>query len=147
MFILLLGLEFLHRQTEMGRRMEAIGGNPEASRLSGINVGWNRMLAFVTSGIFASITGIMVTSSLMSSDANIGLGFTFPAIVACFIGAATVRIGHFHILGTLIGVLITVVATNGLIILLVPGYLLDIVRGIVLLLAILLASLATRELK
>ncbi len=145
MFILLSGLEFLHRQTETGRRMEAIGGNPQASRLSGINVRWNRLLAFITSGVFAAVTGIMVTSSLMSSDSNIGIGFTFPAIVACFIGAATIRIGHFHILGTLIGVLIAVVATNGLIILLVPGYLMDMVRGMILLLAILLASLTAGE--
>jgi ribose transport system permease protein len=145
MFILLSGLEFLHRQTETGRRMEAIGGNPQASRLSGIDVRWNRLLAFITSGVFAAVTGIMVTSSLMSSDSNIGIGFTFPAIVACFIGAATIRIGHFHILGTLIGVLIAVVATNGLIILLVPGYLMDMVRGMILLLAILLASLTARE--
>jgi ribose transport system permease protein len=145
MFLLLLFLEFLHRQTEMGRRMEAIGGNPQASKLSGIDVRWNRLLAFATSGFFASITGVLVTSSLMSSDANIGIGFTFPAIVACFIGAATVRIGHFHILGTLIGVLIAVVATNSLIVLLVPGYLMDMVRAMILLLAILLASLTARE--
>lgn len=147
MFILLIGLEFLHKQTEVGRKLEAIGGNPVASRLSGIDVKWNRMLAFVLSGLFAAITGIMVTSSLMFSDSNIGLGFTFPAIVACFIGAATIKIGHFHILGTFVGVLIMVVATSGMIILLVPSYLLDIVRGLILMLSILLASIATRGTK
>jgi ribose transport system permease protein len=142
MFIVLAGIGFLHSKTEPGRRMEAIGGNPVASRLSGIDVKRNRLAAFLLSGFCAAITGIIVTSSLMSSDANIGIGFTFPAIVACFIGAATMRIGRFHILGTLVGVLITVVATNGLVILLVPSYLMDMVRGFILLLAVLLAGLA-----
>jgi ribose transport system permease protein len=135
---------FIHKQTEVGRKMEAIGGNPVASRLSGIDVNRNRLFAFVLSGFFAAMTGILVTSSLMSSDANIGIGFTFPAIVACFIGAATIRLGHFHVFGTLVGVLLMVVATNGLIILLVPSYLMDIVRGGVLLTAISLASVSRK---
>jgi len=147
MFILLIILHFFHQHTEAGRKLEAIGGNPVASRLSGINIRWNRMIAFALSGLFAAITGTMVTSSLMFSDSNMGLGFTFPAIVACFIGAATIKIGHYHILGTFIGVLIMVVATNGMIILLVPGYLLDIVRGSILILSISLASIMARDVK
>lgn len=143
----LVGIGFLHKKMEIGRKLEAIGGNPVASRLSGINVNWNRLMAFVFSALLATVTGIMVTSSLMFSDSNIGLGFTFPAIVACFIGAATIHIGQFHILGTFIGVLIMVVATNGMVILLIPGFLLDIVRGIILMLSIFFASIASRGTK
>jgi ribose transport system permease protein len=134
-------IAFVHAKTEAGRKMEAIGGSPVAAGLSGINVRRNRLLAFLLSGFCAAATGILVTSSLMASDTNIGIGYTFPAITACFIGATTIRLGRFHVLGTLVGVFITVVATNGMIILLLPSYLIDIVRGIILLLSVLLAGL------
>ena len=66
------------------------------------------------------------------------------AFGAAFIGAATVRIGQFHIWGTLVGVLIVVVAVNGLVILMVPGYFTDMIKGIILLFAIMLSGVSGR---
>jgi ribose transport system permease protein len=140
MFILMLVVWFVHAYTPTGRRMEAIGGNPVAARLSGINVEWNRLLGYVLSGVCSAIAGIVLTSAVMSANPTQGTHYLLDAFGACFIGAATVRIGQFHIWGTFIGVLIVVVGINGLIILMVPGYLTDMIKGLILLLAIFLSG-------
>jgi ribose transport system permease protein len=122
--------------------MEAIGGNAIASRLSGIRVEWHRLLGYLFSGVCAAVAGIILTSSSMSGNPTQGALYLLDAFGAAFIGAATVRIGQFHIWGTLIGVLIVVVAVNGLVILMVPGYFTDMIKGMILLLAILLSGVA-----
>ena len=147
MIVLLFLLWLFHTYTPTGRRMEAIGGNPEASRMSGINVRFNRLLGFVLSGFCSSIAGIVLTSAVLSANATQGSTYLMDAFGACFIGAATVRIGQFHIWGTLVGVMIVVVAINGLIIMMVPGYYTSMIQGVILLLAILLSSTGTRLLR
>jgi len=133
---------FIHAYTPVGRRMEAIGGNAVSSRLSGIRVERHRLLGYLMSGVCAAIAGIVLTSASMSGTATQGSMYMLDAFGAAFIGAATVRIGQFHIGGTLVGVLIVVVAVNGLVILMVPGYFTDMIKGIILLVAILLTGLS-----
>ncbi len=146
--ILLLGIIwFIHAYTPTGRRMEAIGGNADASRLSGINVARNRLLGYLFSGVCSAIAGIVLASVVMSANPTQGTYYLLDAFGACFIGAATVRIGQFHIWGTFVGVLIVVVAINGLIMLQVPGYLTEMIKGIILLLAILLSGTVGKFLK
>lgn len=150
-FLVMIGLLFLlwlfHAYTPTGRRMEAIGGNPDAARMSGINVRFNRLLGFVLSGLCSSIAGVVLTSAVLSASAMQGSAYLLDAFGACFIGAATVRLGQFHILGTLVGVMIVVVAINGLIIMMVPGYYTTMIQGLILLLAILLSSTGVRLLR
>jgi len=140
MICLLFVLWFFHNYTPTGRRMDAIGGNPVAARLSGINVEWNRLLGYLMSGVCAAAAGIVLASSTMYANTTQGAAYLLDAFGAAFIGAATVRIGQFHIWGTFVGVLIVVVAINGLVILMVPGYLTDMIKGIILLIAILLSG-------
>ena len=140
MILLLIVLWFFHAYTPTGRRMEAIGGNAEASKLSGINVDRNRFLGFLLSAVCAAIAGIVLSSAVMSANATMGMPYMLDAFGACFIGASTVRIGQFHIWGTFVGVLIVVVAINGLIIMMVPGYLTEMIRGMILLLAIFMSG-------
>ena len=147
MIVLLAALWFFHAFTPTGRRMEAIGGNAAAARLSGINVERHRFLGYVLSGFCSAIAGIVLTSALMSANPMQGTHYLLDAFGACFIGAATVRIGQFHIWGTFIGVLIVVVAINGLIILMVPGYLTDMIKGLILLLAIILSGVVGKFLR
>ena len=127
---------FLHVKTAIGRKMEAIGGNAEAAKYAGISVEWYRMLGFILSGTCSAIAGIVLTSSLMSAGTTQGTPYLLDTFGACFIGATTMKIGQFHIWGTFIGVIIVVVAINGMIILQVPGYYTDIIKGMILLLAI-----------
>jgi ribose transport system permease protein len=140
MILLLIVIWFFHAYTPTGRRMEAIGGNAEASKLSGINVDRNRFLGFLLSPVCAAIAGVVLSSAVMSANATMGMPYMLDAFGACFIGASTVRIGQFHIWGTFVGVLIVVVAINGLIIMMVPGYLTEMIRGIILLLAIFMSG-------
>ncbi|MGA3117416.1 MAG: ABC transporter permease [Syntrophobacteraceae bacterium] len=146
-FGLLLIIWFIHAYTKTGRRMEAIGGNSDAARLCGISVERNRLLAFMISGFCSAIAGIVLASSLMSANPVQGTLYLLDAFGACFIGAATIRIGQFHIWGTFVGVIIVVVAINGLIILMVPGYLMDMIKGIILLSAVTLSGLVGRIIK
>lgn len=147
MFILLIVIWFIHAYTPTGRRMEAIGGNAISARLSGINVERNRLLGYIFSGICSSVAGIVLTSAVMSSNPTQGTHYLLDAFGACFIGAATIRIGQFHIWGTFIGVLIVVVAINGLVIMMVPGYLTDMIKGFILLLAIMLSGTVAKFLR
>jgi ribose transport system permease protein len=140
MACLLLVLWFFHNYTPTGRRMEAIGGNPVAAQLSGIKVEANRVIGYLLSGFCAAAAGIFLASSTMSATSTQGGAYLLDAFGAAFIGASTIRVGQFHIPGTFIGVLIVVLAVNGLVILMVPGYLTDMIKGIILLLAILLSG-------
>jgi ribose transport system permease protein len=142
MICLLMVLWFIHTYTPSGRRMEAIGGNPVSSRLSGIRVERHRLLGYVFSDVCAAIAGIVLASSAMSGNATQGVPYVLDAFGAAFIGAATIKIGQFHIWGTLIGVLIVVVAVNGLVILMVPGYFTDMIKGVILLFAIMLSGVS-----
>jgi ribose transport system permease protein len=144
MICLLTIIWFIHTYTPTGRRMEAIGGNPVSSRLSGIRVERHRLLGYVLASVCAAIAGIVLTSSTMSGNPTQGVPYMLDAFGAAFIGAATVRIGQFHIWGTLVGVLIVVVAVNGLVILMVPGYYTDMIKGIILLFAIMLSGVSGR---
>jgi len=144
---LLFALWIFHVYTPTGRRMEAIGGNPDAARMSGINVEYHRLIGFVLSGFCASLAGVLLTSQLMTANATQGTDYLLDAFGASFIGAATIHIGRFHIWGTFIGVLIVVIAINGLIIMMMPSYLTQFIQGLILLVAILLAGLTGRFLK
>ena len=83
----------------------------------------------------------------MSATSTQGGAYLLDAFGAAFIGASTVRVGQFHIPGTFIGVLIVVLAVNGLVILMVPGYLTDMIKGIILLLAIMLSGVVGKFLQ
>jgi ribose transport system permease protein len=150
-FIVMLGFAvliwILHVYTETGRGMEAIAGNAGAARLYGIRVGLSRMFCFVLSGVCSATAGIIMTSSVMSARAADNIQYILGALAACFVGASTVRVGQFHVWGTILGVFMTVVATNGLIILMVPSYVTKVSSGAILLIAILLSGLARQTLR
>lgn len=145
--VILVAISFFLRQTEAGRRMDAVGGNPEASRLAGINVKRYRLAAFVMCAGIASIAGIVLasgrTGSAVTLVGNQG-SYLLQAYTACFLGAVTLREGEFHVLGTAIGVLLMTVTFSGLIILGVPGYAQTIANGVILIAALTFAGLARR---
>jgi ribose transport system permease protein len=141
----LLVVSFFLRQTEAGRRMDAVGGNPEASRLAGINVRRYRLAAFAMCATISSLAGIVLasgrTGSAVTLVGNQG-SYLLQAYTACFLGAVTLREGEFHVLGTAIGVLLMTVTFSGLIILGVPGYAQTIANGMILIAALTFAGLA-----
>ena len=130
--------------TELGQRIQAVGGNPEAARLSGIKVDRIKMIAFGISGFCAALTGILLASVIGSGSTAAGDSYLLDAFGGVFLGAATLRDGEFHILGTFVGVLIIGVAFNGLAIFGAPTFYQYISKGIILVLAVALSTIARR---
>jgi ribose transport system permease protein len=132
--------------TQPGRNMYAIGGNKEAARLSGIPV---KRYALVAMGICAACAALggMVAAANLGAGRPQGVGETYllNAFVAVFIGASTLRPGRFHVVGTAIGVLLIGVINNGLSTLGVQTYWQYIVQGVLLILALISASMVTLQ--
>jgi ribose transport system permease protein len=130
--------------TQPGRNMYAIGGNKEAARLSGIPV---KRYALVAMGICAACAALggLVAAANLGAGRPQGVGETYllNAFVAVFIGASTLRPGKFHVLGTAVGVLMIGVINNGLSVLGVPSFWQYIVQGVLLILALISASMLT----
>ena len=132
-------------QTTYGRRLYAIGGNSEASYLSGVNIKISKLIAFCLSGIGAGVGGIILTSRLYSAHPQAGNPFMLNAAAAVFLGKTVFREGEAHILGTILGVIIMGVLGNGLNIIGVNTYIQSILTGTIIVLAVLISSLAKRD--
>jgi ribose transport system permease protein len=135
----------LLEQMAFGRRLYAIGGNPEATFLSGINARLLRFAGFGISGITAAFGGIVLTSRLASAHPQAGNPFMLNAAAAVFLGMTVFREGEAHIGGTFLGVLIMGVLGNGLNILGVNSYVQSILTGIIIVLAVLMSSVTKRK--
>ncbi|SHJ80874.1 ribose ABC transporter permease [Tepidibacter formicigenes] len=125
-------------QTRIGRYVYALGGNEEASRLSGLNTTRIKVYVYTISGILASVAGIIVTSRLFSAQPNAGSGYELDAIAAVVLGGTSLAGGQGSILGTIVGALIIGILNNALNLLSVPSYYQMIAKGVVILIAVLL---------
>lgn len=130
--------------TKHGRRMYAIGGNPEAARLSGIRTVRYRVTAYVLSSLLAGLGGILLASRIGSSQVNAGGGYLMDAVAAAYIGFSLAGSGKPNALGTLVGAIILGVLQNGLVMLSVPYYAMDIIKGLVLALALAITYIQKR---
>ncbi|CAI1868594.1 TPA: ABC transporter permease [Serratia liquefaciens] len=130
--------------TKHGRRMYAIGGNPEAARLSGIRTVRYRVAAYVISALLASLGGILLASRIGSSQVNAGGGYLMDAVAAAYIGFSLAGSGKPNAFGTLVGAVILGVLQNGLVMISVPYYAMDIIKGLVLALALAITYIQKR---
>ncbi|MBM3676707.1 MAG: ABC transporter permease [Actinobacteria bacterium] len=131
--------------TESGRFMYAIGGNPEAARLSGIQTRKLRVVGFVIVGITAAIVGILISSFSAAYNPQRGAAYLLPAYAGAFLGSACFRPGTFNVPGTVAGVLFLGTIQTGLTYLNLQTYLIGIVQGAILIGAVLLSTLAARR--
>jgi ribose transport system permease protein len=128
--------------TQPGRNMYAIGGNREAARLSGINFQKFALIAMAISAACAALGGLVAAANLASGrPQGVGETYLLNAFVAVFIGASTLRPGKFHVFGTAVGVLLIGVINNGLSVMGVATYWQYIVQGLILILALISASM------
>lgn len=125
-------------QTRYGRYLYALGGNEESARLSGINTDKVKTIVYVISGAAAALSGIIVTSRIGSASPNAGTGFELDAIAAVVLGGTSLAGGEGTVTGTIIGALIIGVLNNGLNLINVSPFYQSIVKGIVILLAVLM---------
>jgi ribose transport system permease protein len=127
---------FLNR-TSSGRAIVGIGGNEEAVRLAGINVTGNIFLAYMISGFFSALAGVILASRLGISQPSVGAGFELDAIAACVIGGAILGGGGGSTFGTLAGVVALGVIDNLLNLFNVQSYYQQILKGLIILIAVL----------
>ncbi|MGI4983782.1 MAG: ABC transporter permease [Janthinobacterium lividum] len=119
-----------------GRYVYAIGGNEEATRLSGVRVRRVKLIVYGLSGLTSSIAAVVLTARLMSGQPNAGVGFELDAIAAVVMGGTSISGGRGSILGTLIGALLLGVLNNGLNMVGVNPYVQNVIKGGIILLAI-----------
>ena len=136
MLIIVIIVHIFLTYTKYGRYLYSVGGNLEAARLSGIPVNKYRTFAYFLSTFFAALGGILLASRVGSAQINAGAGYLMPSVAAAYIGFSVAGIGKPNAIGTLVGALLVGVLENGLVMLSVPYYSLDIVKGAVLIIAL-----------
>ncbi len=143
---LILGIyQYVTTKTAMGRHLYAVGGNEKATALSGVktrNVYW---FAYANIGLLAGLAGILTTARGKGIDPTYGEGYEMDAIAACFIGGASAYGGTGKVSGMIIGALLMGVINKGMIIIGVDANFQKVVKGIVLLLAVMFDVLSKRQ--
>jgi simple sugar transport system permease protein len=122
--------------TRWGRQMYVTGGNQEAARLSGISVNRVKTFAYVLSGIFAAIGGILFAARVGSGQIDAGAPLLMEAVAAVFVGYSVLGAGKPNVIGTFFGAVLIGVLLNGLTMLNLPYYAFDIIKGAVLVFAL-----------
>jgi ribose/xylose/arabinose/galactoside ABC-type transport system permease subunit len=145
-FFVVVALAFiLLHWTKTGRYVYAVGGNVNAATASGVNVSKTLILTYVISGICCGIAGIIMTSRINASQPNIGIGYETDAIAACVIGGASFAGGLGTIPGTVIGIIIIGLIYNGMNLLGISSYWQTIMKGLLIVAAVLLDLLMHRK--
>lgn len=144
MLVVVAVLWVVLNRTATGQRIQAVGANPKAARLAGIRVDRTKITAFIIAGACAALTGVLLASILGSGTVSAADGYLMDSFAAVFLGSATLRDGEFHILGTLIGVLVVSVGFNGLALLGTPTFWQYVFKGGILVLAVALSTIARR---
>ncbi len=138
MFLVFVLLYILLHKTAFGRKTYAIGGNEKAAFIAGVKIDRIKVLIYALSGLMASISGMIITSRLNSAQPNAGQAYEMDAIAAVVLGGTSLSGGRGRIFGTLIGALIIGTLNNGLNLLGVSSFYQQIVKGIVIVIAVLL---------
>ncbi|WP_086919916.1 multiple monosaccharide ABC transporter permease [Variovorax sp. JS1663] len=137
MAVLIVAYDFVTTRTTVGRRIYALGGNEKAARLSGIPTQRLAFLAFVNMGVLAALAGLVFAARLNTATPKAGLGFELDVIAACFIGGASASGGVGKVMGAVIGAFVMGVMNNGMSILGVGIDYQQVIKGLVLLAAVL----------
>ncbi|MCF7928974.1 MAG: ABC transporter permease [Spirochaetales bacterium] len=145
MVALAIGFTFFLNKTVLGRRIYAIGGNEEASAISGIRIGAVKMVVYILAGVLAAIAGLIATGRLGVAQSTAGLGYELDVVAAVIIGGASLTGGKGTILGAILGAAIMGVLRNGLVLLNVSAYWQQAVIGMVIISAIAADQLRQRR--
>jgi ribose/xylose/arabinose/galactoside ABC-type transport system permease subunit len=124
------------RYTRYGRHVFAVGGNPEAARLSGLNVRAIVASVYVIMGFFAGLGAFILSSRLNSAEAVAGIGYELTVIASVVIGGTSLFGGVGRIFGTVIGTILIGVLLNGLVMMNVSSYIQQIIIGVIIVLAV-----------
>lgn len=135
--ITLVGIyHFISNNTALGRHIYAVGGNPEAAELSGINVKYITLIVFASMGMLSGLSGIMYASRLRSATVTAGVLFELDAIAAAYVGGVSAKGGIGRVTGSIIGAIVMASLSNGMNLIALDISLQYMVRGFVLIAAV-----------
>jgi ribose/xylose/arabinose/galactoside ABC-type transport system permease subunit len=134
--VLIVLCHIVLKYTVYGRYIYSVGGNPEAARLSGINIDLIITSTYIITGFFVGLAAFILSARLNSSEAVAGLGYELNVIAVVVVGGTSLFGGRGNILGTIIGAMLFGVLQNGLVLLNVSSYIQQIIIGIILILAV-----------
>jgi len=143
-FVVLIAVVVTNR-TKLGRYIYAIGGNEKAAELSGVKINNIKLIVYSIAGSLAALGGILVTSRLDSAQPNAGMGFELDSIAAVVIGGTSLSGGKGTIMGTVQGALIIGILNNGLVLLNVSPFWQQVIKGVVILLAVVIDKFNKKE--
>lgn len=136
LIIISLIMWFIWNKTKLGKNMFAIGGNPEAAAVSGVNIVKNIMIIFILSGVLYGTAGFLEAARMGSTNTNTGINYELDAISACVVGGVSFNGGVGTIPGVLIGAVILQVINYGLNYIGVNPYYQFIIRGLIIIIAV-----------
>lgn len=138
MAVVVVFMQFLLTRTAFGTHVYSVGGNEEASRLSGIKVGRVKFQVYVMGGMLTALAGMVLMGRLSSAQPNTGEGFELDAIAAVILGGTSLMGGRGAIWGTLVGAFIIGILNNGFNLMAVDAHFQLVAKGVIILLAVLL---------
>ncbi len=143
--IVVIAAIVLTGKTRFGRYIYAIGGNESAARLSGISITKIKTWVYMLAGMLAAVGGVLVTARLDSAQPNAGISYELDAIAAVVIGGTSLSGGRGTIMGTVLGAMIIGVLNNGLVLLNVSPFWQQVIKGVVILLAVIIDKSSRKE--
>lgn len=141
MIVFIIIAALILNKTKLGTYVYAIGGNREAAKLSGVPIKRVETIVFMISGFLTAFAGILLAARMYSAQPSVGEGYEMDAIAACVLGGISMQGGKGRISGTIIGVLVIGIISNGLNLLGINSYYQLVVKGMIVLLAIYIDSL------
>lgn len=145
MLICIVVVEFFLSYTKYGRLMYMVGSNPDAARLSGVKVGAYITMAFIITAVFSTIAGMMIVARAGTVQSTAGSSFLMPAIAAANIGFSFGGRGKANALGTFAGAALIGVVENGLYAMAFPYYSISIVKGLILMVALIMTGYSSKN--
>jgi ribose/xylose/arabinose/galactoside ABC-type transport system permease subunit len=142
----MLAMHIVLTRTAFGAHVYAVGGNEEASRLSGINVAITKLRVYTIGGLLTGLAGMILMGRLSSAQPNTGEGFELDAIAAVIIGGTSLMGGRGTIWGTLVGAMVIGILNNGFNLMAVDAHYQLVAKGVIILLAVLLDQYLKRKL-
>jgi ribose transport system permease protein len=133
------------QRTRFGRHLYAVGGNERAALLTGLRVNRIKIAVYTLAGALAGVAGLIVTARLDSAQPNAGLGYELDSIAAVVIGGTSLSGGRGSVAGTVLGCLIIGVLNNGLFLLNVSPFWQQVIKGLVILLAVAIDKMNVRD--
>jgi ribose transport system permease protein len=145
MVVLIAVFVVILNRTKFGTYIYAIGGNRESARLSGVPIKKVEIITFTISGLMAAFAGLVLSARMFSGQPSVGIGYELDAIAACVLGGASLSGGVGRISGTLFGAIVIGIISNGLNLINVSSFWQLVVKGIIILIAVIIDSMKGKQ--